>query len=592
MTSLFEWLVASTHVSNGYDTSTVQFFLSLGVGGLIVFLFAMNRFGETPIGGDDDLIAKFPTKFLATRDEYARAMIVYITTMLVVLVAFSVLGPGVLKIGGYTPPAAVTPVLPLVVALVLVGVIPKIRYLHEIEHNLRQFARERAYIPATTLAIADRMAAADFDYAPYQERAILALPAMAGVARSDFARPRGSLEYSWARLCVLSYELHAGKAAAIVGPLGKPLLKAFEKKRQTLANDVVKSRDQERKGRGDPSADLHGRIREMVRAYHILLACAVRQKLDPGADVALELGHLGFVREDSHEPVSERGNLIVGGLGVMAACLFLLVMMAASLSGLWHASLYFPTSALDAFIWCLSAVSAHGVAILLADRMRARALARARWYRSDARGRTSPLANLIRVGVACGIGGYVVLVLWGALYQKEVSSALFKGMAAYAMMPATTGAFYAFSLDNIELRCRPSRWLEIAVQAAATAFFGLVACSAWFALVGDNPRDGYDLILMVTMFGAVIGGSLGWYIPAAVPQDPYDPVGEARAARVRQLEDVVRAHFNDANVALQWIDRACKQLGNRTPRAAAGESVDGYDDAIGVLAGPRSQLAA
>lgn len=592
MTSLFEWFIAMSGADKPYDASTVQLMLSLGVGGLIVFLFAMNRFGTTPIGGTDELIAKFPTKYLATRDEYARAMIVYITTMLVALAAFSVLGPAALKIGGYAPPAALTPALPLVIALILAGAIRKVGYLQEIERNLRQFARERAYIPAATLAIADKMAAADIDYAPYQQGTILALPVMAGVEPGDFTCPRGSLEYGWARLCVLSYELDAGRAAAIVGPLGAPLLRAFEKRRQTLADDVVEYRAQLAQGRSYSSAKLHGRIREMLRAYHLLLACAVRQKLAPGADVTLELVRLGFVCEESHEPAPERGNLIIGGLGVMAACLFLLVMAAAALSGFWHASRYFPASTLDAFLWCLSAVSAHGVAILIADRMRVRALARGRWYRTDAHGRSSPLANLIRVGIVCGIGGYVVLVLWGAVYQERVTPALFKGMAAYAMMPATTGAFYAFSLDNVALRCRPPRALEIALQAIVTAFFGAVSCSAWYALNGDDPRSGFDLIVMVTIFGAVIGGSLGWYIPQSVPQDPYDPLGDARAVRVRKLEGVALARFDDANAARQWLDHASVQLGSRTPRAAAGESVDGYDDAVGLLTGPQSRLAA
>ncbi|GLH79184.1 hypothetical protein SSBR45G_40930 [Bradyrhizobium sp. SSBR45G] len=586
MTDLLEWLAALMKVGGAYDASFMQFMIALVVGGLVVFLFAMNEFGATPIEGLNIPIAKFPTRILATRDEYARAMIVYITAMMVTLVALSVLGPAALKIGGVSLPPALTPAAPLVIALILVGAIRRVSYLQQIERNLRQFARERAYIPAATLAIADKMAAAEFDFTAYRSDEMLSLPAMTGVSREDFVRPRGSMEYSWARLCVLSYELDAGPAAAIVGGLGGPVLQLLENKRQILADDVVEYRAR-RRGRSEAGTgkQLHARIREMLRAYHILLAGALRRELAPGADVTAELVRLGFLCAGSRETVSERGNLIIGGLGVMAACLLLLVMAAAALSGLWNASRYFPASVLDAFLWCISAVSGHGIAILLADRMRARMIARGRWYRSFAGAVISPLANLIRVGVVCGIGGYVVFVLWGAVYQEVVTPALFKGMAAYAMMPATTGAFYAFSLDNIELRCRPPRWLEITLQALVTAFFGIVACSAWFTVTGDNPRNGYDLVILVMLFGAAIGGSLGWYIPASVPEEAYDPVGEVRAARVRKLEDIAGAKFGDPNTARQWLDKTSAQLGDRTPRAAARDGVDGYEDAVGLLAG-------
>ncbi|BAM93165.1 amino acid adenylation protein [Bradyrhizobium oligotrophicum S58] len=590
MANLFEWLGTWVQVSHDYDAGFLQFMLALATGGLIVVLFAMNDFGAMPIGGADNVVAKFPTRILASRDELKRAMIVYVTAMIVALVALSVLGPAALKIGGFTPPAALVPVLPLLIALILVGAIRRVGYLEQIERNLGQFARERAYIPAATLAIADKMAAAEFDFAPYQDGAMLALPAMAGVEQGDFTRPRGSLEYGWARLCVLSYELDAGRSATLVGLLGNPVLQTLETERQTLADDVVEYRAQLRLGRSYSAAQLQARIRETLRAYHILLAGAVRRGLAPGADVTLALVRLGFLCAESQQPVSERGNLIIGGLGVMAASVLVLVMAAAGLSGWWHASRNFPASAPDAFLWCLSAVSAHGAAILLADRVRTRALARGRWYRRDAHGPISPLANLIRVGIVCGFGGYAVLVSWGAMYQEIVTPALLKGMAAYAMMPATTGAFYAFALDNVELHRRPPRWLEITLQACATAFFGLLACSAWFALVGDDPRTGYDLVILVTLFGAVIGGSLGWYIPAGVQQDPHDPLAEVRIARVHKLEEVARSNFGDAKAAQQWLEGAFVQLGGRTPRAAACEGVDGYDDAVGLLNNPQERI--
>ncbi|MGT2503925.1 hypothetical protein ACVOMS_30160 [Bradyrhizobium guangxiense] len=124
------------------DDNSFYYFLALAAGALIVFLFSYNKFGETPVD-DDDLVVQFPTKFLATREEYARAMIVYMTTMMVALAIFSLLGPSALTLMGGSVPTFATHALPLFVALVLVGVIPNFPFLREARAQLAPF-RARA----------------------------------------------------------------------------------------------------------------------------------------------------------------------------------------------------------------------------------------------------------------------------------------------------------------------------------------------------------------------------------------------------------------------------------------------------------------
>ena len=360
--------------------------------------------------------------------------------------------------------------------------------------------------------------------------------------------------------------MQSGKAAEIVGAFGSPLLETLEDKRQTLAADMVKYRDQLRKAQLSERRAAH-RIRKMLRAYHLVLACAVRQKLNPSADITLELGRLGFLCEGAAAPAAERGDLIVGGLGVMAASLFLLVMGAGQAGSLWNASPGFPASALDAFLWTASAVSAHGVAILLADRMRTRAIARGRWYRTGAGGRVSPLANLIRVALRAAPG---YLCWYCGAQSAGPDAALFR---AWPHTPRCRRrqAVLRFHLDNIELRPAAAGARD-RPAGVVTAFFGLVACSAWFALVRDNPHDSYDLIVMVTIFGALIGGSLGWYIRRPCRRTRRRARGRA-AERAPPAQGLALAHFDDANAARQWFDHAFVQLANRTPRVAASESV-------------------
>src|SRR5262249_49254168 len=140
-------------------------------------------------------------------------------------------------------------------------------------------------------------------------------------------------------------------------------------------------RDHPKDARPGTIDSLHERIRKMLGTYHRFLGCAVRNKLDPDADINLVLSsRFGFVLPAANTPAGDRKNIIIGALAVTAASLFLLVVIAAFASGLWNASPFFPSTALDAFLWSVSAISAHGVAIHVADRMRARAIARNRWF--------------------------------------------------------------------------------------------------------------------------------------------------------------------------------------------------------------------
>jgi hypothetical protein len=164
-------------------------------------------------------------------------------------------------------------------------------------------------------------------------------------------------------------------------------------------------------------------------------------------------------------------------------------------------------------------------------------------------------------------------------------------MAAYALMPAATGGFYVHHLDNVALGTRPARLIEIGQQAAATGLCGLAACSTWLTLIGSAPYRGYDLILMVGLFGAAIGGSLAWYIPQAVPGNKSDPLADAKAERVRTLESAAMDHHADPAAARRWLQQPVAQLGNKSPIAAA-ENVDSYEDALGLLRRTQPPLAA
>ena len=171
---------------------TYGFLLSLALGMLVVYFFSYQKFDETTLGEDEnDIITRLLPKYLTTKREYTRAFIVYLAIVQLVLVLVSFLGPKLLE--PTTDNLSVAPSsLPLVTALVIVGILPNVTWLKQLELRVRSFAHERASIPQAARSIARQLAAAEFDFSGYASQAALRSPLMRGVEKNDLKAPRES----------------------------------------------------------------------------------------------------------------------------------------------------------------------------------------------------------------------------------------------------------------------------------------------------------------------------------------------------------------------------------------------------------------
>jgi hypothetical protein len=82
-----------------------------------------------------------------------------------------------------------------------------------------------------------------------------------------------------------------------------------------------------------------------------------------------------------------------------------------------------------------------------------------------------------------------------------------------------------------------------------TALCGLAATLAWLTL-GGGVVGNVDFIALATLFTAVVGASLAWYLPQAAASRRYDPMAEALNARIAML----------VAAALGMSDILCKRL--------------------------------
>ncbi len=558
---------------NGY----LYFLLAFMAAAIIVVLYCWPKFDEPSVAkNDNDFITQFLPRDLASPKEYSYGLATYAIAMLTVLAVLSALGPPVLKLIGLEAPTTAAGATPIVVALAMVGLAPNIPVLKEIEIAIRRFAHRRAFIPSAAKATAERLTAAKFDFAQYLGTNALGSDEMSGVKPSDLAAERGSIEYNWARLCCLCYALRLREDEETEA-LDRDLLNSYRRdvdsiyeRRTMLAAQIAHFREH-----ADDQVvrrELRLKIRDSLQKLYILIGCSTRLGGRSRARIDAALRGFGFELEPARaEP--HQGDVMIVGLAVMAAIVLAIFYAATEIGklGLWQASDYFPILPYEAFILSLSALLTHGVAILTADRMRGAMLKSERWFDADDAAPRRSVANYIRVGVACAVVGFFVLVAFAAT-QQTPTWAMAKGALPFALLPAVTGAFYAAHVDNAELNCRPSRLIEILLQAVVTGVVGLVAADAWVSLGPTTWPTGIDYVILTGVMGFGVGASLAWYIPENAIRRRFDPLRELAESRIRQVTALAVERLGTQEAAERWLATPTASLQGASPAAALTEA--------------------
>jgi hypothetical protein len=571
------------------------FFLCLIAAIGLVYLFCRQKFNERSNAGNGDYVYQLLPSQLATPQEYNKGFLTYFGAMVFVVLLLSLIGPKDLGALGITLPQGLSNGgIALAAALLLVGVLPNVPVLQEIERRLRQYAHEIAYIPGSALATAERLSSAEFDFSSYDGDALFS-DEMRGVERTDFTQSRRSLEYAWARLCALIYEQKSRLTVGAGDMLDTGLLLAYkndldliESSKKSMEAEVAAYRTEKAAKPGYTNAALNSAIRSNLRKLYILLGCAVRIKKQPHNDINLALKGLGF-KLDTAQIQRTNSDLKIVGLTVVAACVLLLefTAVAISLAGVWQPSPVFPPNFVQPFVETAWVLIPHVIAIMVADLIRRRAIGNNWWFAGAGKARQAVPANYIRVAVVCGIAGYCGLVLWGVVFSAPTIEGL-KIDAPYALLAMATGGAYVWHLDNAELDRRPLPTREIGYHALMTAVCGFIAATASWSIVFGTPAAVLDRILLTTALSIAVGLVLAWYVPRAAAAVRNTPLAEAKAERLRNLEALAAKRMGAA--AEQWLDRPHPALDNKTPRLAAS-NIEDFEHVVSLLQGPQGLAA-
>jgi hypothetical protein len=578
---MIEALKSAVMISGQYGafeySYDLLFILSLLLSILIVMVFAVSKVNEPTFEKKkDDSITKMLPKELSSRDEYFRALVIYVSLLVLFVVVLSLLGPKPLSSFGITKAPEAPAALPIFLTLLLVGLLPSVPLLRELERQFRRFAHERASIPEAARNIVEKLSAADFDFSAYSKLAGSQSVWFRGVTPSDLLSNRGALEYSWARLCCLLYAIHDRLG---IGGASEFAPELFEKYQVDLDNIGLKKRAFEgdisryKAGTLSSSDDLHHDIRETLRAVYAFLGCAVRLRNSAQSDFEETLKKFGLVLAPTR-PVENKDIMIVG-LGATTLLVFIVVFAASGLPTVfgWSPSLLYPVKAMEPYIYSLSTLLAQGSAIFFANAMRSRSMRRDKWLTEN---RDRKPENYVILAVFCGLVGYIVQLSWGltvwSFSRGWPSFGLFETTLPLAILPAVTGVFYAYHLDTVELKQSPPILWEIGVQAIVTGLFSYVSASAWVALISAqhpelNYYPDYDYLILLVSIGVCIGGALGWYIPKAA-RNRYCRNVEVKSAWNYAIKATAEKVLGDPQAVSFWLQSPQDGLNNQTPGSA------------------------
>ena len=538
------------------NDSAVLFYFCLIAAVALVFFVCRKNFETLGRGSaEDDYLVRLPPRYLANAREYFRGLCVYVGLMTSAVCVLSLASPkdwtflGVVDknwsvlnyiFGIHVPPEIAYVAAPMTVALLLLGYFPSIPVLKEtldaLEKWFRHLGHERAFIPVAARAMAETLSEADFDFSMYQQNGARSSAEMRCVAPTDFSMPRDSLEYRWARLSCLVYALERdrtlGNRKLIDGLLLQyaTQLDEIEELRRNMENEVAIYRREKSHNADYRDYGLERRIRDALFRLYVLLGCAARNT-KPYRDGERALQPFGFQLVGLTYP-SDNLRLKLVTIAIMTAGVLLLGYAAVGLASrhLWQVSPFFPTTWYQPLFDTASAIALYGCAIFAADLVRTRLIKDGRWWRGGPRaGWRERGACYARLALVCGISGYVGTVLWG-LAVSGVTRSWLEATMLLLIVPAVTGWFYVYHLDNAERQMRPSRLREIGWQAAATGICGFFSWTAYLNFLMSDlnlPFDQMmDEILYMTAISTLVGALLGWYIPQAAASTKHAPTVE------------------------------------------------------------------
>ena len=287
------------------DVEPLHYLISVGIGCTVVLLFASKLFDQLTTPPNPALFeTTLPASLIGAKARMRLARAGYLTVIELLFIALSLAGPQAFSSINYSLGNGAVG-WPLLAALGLTGVVPKVPWLRQVELAVRTWAHEWALIPEAVREIANQLSRAEFVLPSDLDQAELASD---GMLPEYFLEERSTLNNKWARLRFVTNRLqqvHDGSDAS--GLMDSSFLRVLalpvydrELKQIASASDrvslelaLVKAHAPD-SARSQRSDKLRQDILDLARRVWIFLSCAAQASKRSDDEIISELNKFGF----------------------------------------------------------------------------------------------------------------------------------------------------------------------------------------------------------------------------------------------------------------------------------------------------------
>ena len=289
---------------------SLMFMIFLFVGWLTVLFHSRDNFDQPTY----ELTANEPAsimvpRFFSSNNLYLRGFLIYLAGMTGIYVALSLAGEALVKgvlavfedpaMSGIAPPASGNSIVvpsqwPLVLALAMVGLAPKITGLRASELLLRRISHRIALIPAYAKYLAFEMQEAPFDSQFSRE---LKYPSFVHYRP---AAATGAADQAWRKTCGIFNYLKDLADGVVVPHSGHPLdtgqRTPIQKEVQVFSSALrdVDGKLQDTALNDEKRADLEAQLQQLLLRVYLLAACTIMAF--EVRDIPTEMQEMGFAQ--------------------------------------------------------------------------------------------------------------------------------------------------------------------------------------------------------------------------------------------------------------------------------------------------------
>ena len=365
---------------------SLAFLIFLVIGWLTVLFHSRDNFDQPTyeLAANEPISIMIP-RFFSSNNLYLRGFLIYLTGMTGIYLGLSLAGEALVKgvLAVFEDPTISTSAQPgpgnivvpsqwpLVLALAMVGLAPKIAGLREPELLLRRFSHRIALIPAYAKYLAFEMQESPFDSNLYRD---LKYPGF--VRYKPSANAAAPADQEWRKICTIFNHVRSLADGVVVPRSGRPLDAGerlpIQKEVQIFSSLMrdVDSKLRDTTLNEEERADLDMQLQQLLLRAYLLAACTIMAF--EVRDIPREMREIGFAKIPATVPT------IMPILMVFGLLFFVLIIGNSTLSALGWQELVPPSFLLI----CLSTfylVFSYGLAALTAISLYRRAEGRGNW---------------------------------------------------------------------------------------------------------------------------------------------------------------------------------------------------------------------